>query len=176
MSLSAFDRILARLEEADPAVTEKTAAVATDDAASRMLTKLREVSETATKVASTPEASPVADLATLAKSAADMEQTALLKEASFLGAAIADGFMTRFAAYDTALTAQGVKTASTPSLEVQQKIAETAYAQGKADLEKQANAEYETGYQQQMLEVHKLAAEVHLVGQATAREILAHNK
>lgn len=175
MSLSAFDRILARLEESDPVVTEKTAAV-TDDAAARMLAKVREVSETATKVASTPEASPVADLATLAKSAADMEQTALLKEASFLGAAIADGFMTRFAAYDTALTAQGVKTASTPSPEVQQRIAQEAYAQGQADLEKQANAEYEAGYQQQMLEVHKLAAEVHLVGQATAREILAHNK
>ena len=174
--MNSFERIMSRLADAENGVTEKTAEVkeASEDKAAKMLAKVREISASSAKTAAAPVTSPVEDLQKIAESAAKLENDALVKEAQFLGAAIADGFMARFAAYDTALTSQGVKTASTPSVDLE-KLAQDAYAQGQADLEKQAAESYNQGYQEQMSEVAKTAAVIHLAGQNTAREIVEHN-
>ena len=173
--MNSFERILARLEASDTAVTEKTAEekVAVETPAARMLAKVREISDAAVsdKTATAPTSTPTEDLQRLVEKTAELEQAAMVKEANFLGAAIADGFMTRFAAYDTALTEQGVKVATTTPDAVKQ-AAEAAYRQGQEDFQKQAETAYETGYQEQMLEVHKIASELHLLGQNTAREIV----
>ena len=167
---NAFERILNRLEESDEGVQTKTAAAAEPSAEARMVETVRRVSAaTATKVAS--ENTPAADLQRMAKQAQALEEQAMAKEAHFMGAAIADGFMERFAQYDLALTNAGVKTASAdPNL--LKTAAEEGYRAAVADMEKTAEAEYTRGYEDTLRSVHKLAAEIHYGGQAMARDVL----
>ena len=167
---NAFERILNRLEESDEGVQTKTAAAVEPSAEARMVETVRRVSSaTATKVAS--ENTPVADLQRMAKQAQALEEQAMAKEAHFMGAAIADGFMERFAQYDVALSNAGVKTASADPSLVKAAAAE-GYRQAVADMEKTAEAEYTRGYEDTLRGVHKLASDIHFGGQAMARNIL----
>lgn len=168
---NAFERILSRLEESDEGVQQKVASVSDEPSAeARLLDTVRRVSAAgSTKVAS--DNSPSADLQRMAKQAQALEEQALIKEAHFLGAAVADGFMERFAQYDTALTSAGVKTASA-SPELVNAAAREGYMQGVAAMEKQAADEYERGYTDTLRGIHKLASDIHYGGQAMARNVL----
>jgi len=171
---NAFTRILNRMTDADSAVTEKTASVEAEQTAeAHMLEQVRAVSEATAKTASAnaPNA-PASDLATMAKTAQEAEQTQLVKQAHFMGAVLADGFMERFAAYDTALTAQGVKTASTPDQGTVKEAAQAGYQQAVVDMEKRANDQYEKGYQDQLRAIHKTASEIHYAGQMVANNLV----
>lgn len=177
MSGSVIERILSNLEESDnDSVTEKTAsdgsdgAAGTDDAS--LLATVRGISKeikTASADENTPKESASGNLETMAKEAQEAEKERLTKEANFMGAALADGFMQRFAAYDDALSGYEVKTASNGDAE---KIAQAAYNKAIEDMEKTAADEYERGYKEQLVAVHKIASDVHYTGQAVASHIL----
>ena len=97
------------------------------------------------------------------------------QEAQHMGAALADGFMERLAQYDAALTSQGIKTASTVpgvSPDQLQRVKEAAYSQAVQDMEKKAAEEFERGYNDQIQGVHKLAADIHYIGQQTASTLI----
>lgn len=171
---NAFTRILSRLNDSDPEVTEKTASAEPEKTAeARMLEQVRAVSEATAKTASAnAPAAPASDLQTMAKQAQAAEQEQLTKQARFMGAAIADGFMERFAAYDSALSAQGVKVASTTDETTVKQAAELGYKKAVADMEKRANEQYEKGYKDQLAAIHKTAAEVHYAGQMVAHNLV----
>ena len=48
-----------------------------------------------------------------------------------------------------------------------------AYAQGMADFEKQAAADYAQGQEDALQEIHKIASDVHFAGQQSAANVLA---
>lgn len=171
---NAFTRILSRLEDSDPTVTEKTASeIAAPSIEARMLEQVRAVSEKTAQVqTSNAPTAPATNLQAMAKTAQEAEQAQLVKQAHFMGAAIADGFMERFAAYDSALSAQGVKTASTVDTQFVKQAAQAAYKKAVADMEKQASAQYEQGYRDQLAAIHKTAAEIHYAGQAVAHNLV----
>lgn len=173
MAENAFARILNRLDESDSAVVEKTAAAVASTPAveTRMLDTVRRVSESVTKTASVTPGTPAADLSRMAKEAASTEDAMLMKEAGLYGAALADGFMERFAQYDVALTQSGVKTASAPSDAIVKQAAEAGYQRAVVDMEKRAEAEFNRGYQETMQQVHKTAADTHYAGQAMANAV-----
>lgn len=175
-SQDAFARILNRMQEADTGVAVKTASAPADapTPAERMLSTVRTISSAVKTAAVAPavKSTPVASLELMAKEAQEAEQVQLLKQAQFMGAAVADGFMERFAQYDAALSEQGVKTASAPNAAVLQKVAETAYGQAVQDMEKKAAAEFDQGYNDQVQEIHKIAADVHYIGQQTASHLI----
>lgn len=169
---NAFARILNRMNTADTGVTEKTAAASNPepDAASRMLNTVRNVSTVTKKTAAARAESPRASLEKMAAEAQQHEEAQLLKQSQFLGAALADGFMERFAQYDAALS--NVKVASAGNSPDLEKVAEAAYAQGLQDMEKRAQDEFEAGYNEQMQHVHKIASDIHYIGQQTAQHIV----
>lgn len=172
---NAFTRILNRLNAADSdSVTEKTAAVVapqTKSAEAELLATVRAVSNAVTKTASVSPGRPAASLEKMAKQAFDSENELMSKQAHHMGAALADGFMERFAQYDTALSAQGVKTASADPM-LLQKTAEAAYVQAVQDMEKHAAEEYQRGYNDQLEAIHKTASEIHYAGQVVANNIV----
>lgn len=174
-SPNAFDRILSRLSEADP-ITEKTAAAANPPQVTSeeaMLATVRKVAA-ATKTAAAAPASdtdPVTSLETMAKTAAAREEERLMKTAENMGAVICDGFFARMAQYDSALSHYGVKTAS-PASDIVKQAAEQAYAQGQADMEKEAEDAFEAGYNDTIQHIYKTAAEIHYAGQTVANHLL----
>ena len=185
MSDNAFSRIMANLDAADQGVTEKTASERSgpsEDARARMLSTVRNVTNAATKTASAPapqRAQVTEDLHRMAKQAQEAEAVQLTKQAHFLGSAVCDGFMERFAQYDGALAQQGLKTASAnpsqgePDRDTLYKVAQLAYGRAVEDMEKTAAVDYERGYVETMQAVHKIASDVHYVGQQVARDIVA---
>jgi hypothetical protein len=176
MSQNAFERILSRLEDADP-VTEKTAAVnaptqLTSEEA--MLATVRKVAEaTKTAAVTTPggPTDPVTSLETMAKTAADRENELLMKTAENMGAVICDSFFARMAQYDSALNQFGVKTASASPDAVKQ-AADAAYKQAQADMEKSAEEAFKAGYDDTIQHIYKTAAEIHYAGQTVANQLL----
>ena len=176
----AFSRILNRMQDAESGITEKTAAAAEPEApnaAARMLSTVRSISSTVkTAAAAVAPQTPAASLERMAKEAQAAEQEQLLKQAQFMGAAVADGFMERFAQYDTALNTQGIKVAQTtatpPDEALLQKVANAAYSEAVQDMEKKAAAEYDQGYNDQLQEIHKIASDVHYIGQQTANHLI----
>ncbi len=171
---STIERILSRLDASDEGVAVKTAAEAAPSAEAKMLATVRRISESSVKTASAPAASaaPATDLHRIAKEASDAEAIALTKQASFLGAALCDGFMERYAQYDAALSGAGVKTAATVDPELIKQAASDGYKQAVADMEKKAEEEYNRGYEDQLKAIHKTAAEVHFGGQQMAHAIV----
>lgn len=167
---SSLDRILKQLEDADSTTTKVAAAApATESTHDALLRTVKSLSE---KTASTAEKSPVKDLQTMAKEAQEAEFDLLTKQSHFLGAALADGFMERFAQYDAALSQSGVKTAAALEPETVKAIAAEAYKQARVDFEKQASAEYEQGYQDQIQAIHKIASDLHYSGQMLASHVV----
>ena len=168
-----IERILNRLNDSDEGVSVKTAAAAEPSAEVKMLEAVRRVSTAvATKTAAATSPTPASDLHRIAKEAADAEYSALLKQAHFMGSALADGFMERFAQYDSALSNAGVKTASADP-ELVKRAAEDGYRTAVVDMEKRAEEEYNRGYEDQLKAIQKTAAEIHYGGQQMAHEIVA---
>ena len=171
---NAFTRILNRMSEADDSVNVKTASAAPADKTAEVI-MLETVRSVANNVAKTASANtPAASLENMAKQAHDAEQEILTKQASAMGAALADGFMERYAQYDAALSSVGVKTAAdNGQLE---KAAQFGYTKAVADMEKTAAEDYERGYTEQLQAVHKIASEVHYAGQAVANSLIGQLK
>lgn len=168
-----LDRILNSLEASDTTNSVKVAAApAAVSLEETLLDKVRGLTKTAESTTSAPVSSPVQDLQTMAKEAQAAEFDLLTKQSHFLGAALADGFMERFAQYDSALAQSGVKTAAALEPDTVKQIAKEAYAQARSDFEKQASEEYQRGYNDQMQQVHKIASELHYNGQTLAAEIV----
>jgi len=168
-----IERILSRLTDADDGVAEKTAAVAAPSTEARMLDTVRRISTAAvTKTASAAQAAaPASDLQTIAKEAAAAEEAALEAQTKRLGAVFADSFMERYAQYDAALSAAGVKTAAV-NPELVKQAAEDGYRRAVADMEKRAEEEYQRGYQDQLKAIHKTASEIHYAGQSMAHAVI----
>jgi hypothetical protein len=169
---NAFARILSRMSAADAGITEKTASAPSTpepDASARMLSTVRAVTNSVKTAAAAP--TPKASLEKMAAEAQQAEESQLIKQAQHLGAALADGFMERFAQYDAALGEIKVAAVGADPAQLQ-KVAQAAYAQAVQDMEKNAAAEYEAGYNDQLKEVHKIAADVHYIGQQTASAII----
>lgn len=138
------------------------------------------ITETATseKVASAP--SPMKDLEKLASDVVNAEQAALVKEANWYGAAVADGFMARIAQYNEAATKlasqEQVKAASAPMVpdsfekfasenpELVKQAAEVGYAKTAEQLEYLNKLAYEKGQEDAVQVVHKLAHDMFVVG------------
>jgi len=173
--MSTIDQILARMTS-DDAVTAKTASAAAQapapSAADRMLSTVRDLSS---KLASdqTPAApaqgSAVDALQKIASDAAALEDQAMLHQSKLAGAVMCDGFIERLAQYDGAV-GSATKTASAADME---KVAQDAYAKGVADTEKRAAEQFDAGYQAQINAVHKIASEIHVAGQQSARNVLS---
>jgi len=168
---NAFERILSRLDESD-GVTEKTAAAALPSTEEALIKKVAELSTV--KTASVSKPTPAESLESMAKEAAAQEDEILIKQAQHMGAVLADGFMERFAQYDTALRQQGVKVAAAPVVDdaALTKAAEFGYAKAQEDMEKQASEQYNQGYSDTMYSIHKLASEIHLAGQNVANQLI----
>jgi len=167
---STLDRIMKQLDDADSDNVKVASAPApaptTEEAMLRTVRSL--TSSTKTAAAS----SPVQDLESMAKEAQAVEFDLMTKQSHFLGAALADGFMERFAQYDAALSQGGIKTAAAMEPETVQAIAQNAYAQARVDFEKNASVEYKQGYDDQMGAIHKIASDLHYNGQTLAAHIV----
>lgn len=138
---------------------------------------------------------PEGDLMKLAEDLTNAEQEAILKQAQVFGAAVCDGFMTRYAQYEGAaaeVAPEPTKTASvqpqTPDQEIEmiktaaadpafQKFAsenpdlvkeafDLGYQQTWNGLVKQADADFTQGYNDTMEEVHKVASDIYKLGEA----------
>jgi hypothetical protein len=167
-----LERIIANLEKdaaaaapaaektaSAPAETKEASAASTPEDV--LLATVREISE-----------KTAADLGELSKIAADVaqaESTSMVEQAKLAGAALCDGFMERLAAYEgeIAKTAAAAQPAA-PSEE----LLKAAYAQGRADLEKEAQAAFDQGHEAALQQIHKIATEIHVAGQQSARNVL----
>ena len=158
---------------------------------------LREAVSESTKVASTQTVSPVAEVMKIAAEVADGEKLAALKESALLGAAYADAAIARFAEWQKAAgelpaplaqPVMGQKVAAVNSGAVQadatfSKYAEEnpvlarqaialGYAPTAGGLEKMAEDSYIQGYNDQVGEIHKVAAEEFLKAAALTSLII----
>lgn len=179
-------QIMQRLEDskaADTAGIKTAAALASSTApsAEALRTELRQVLSQArgeTKTASAPpvQGNPAGDLVKMASDLANAEEEALLKQAQVYGAAICDGFMTRYAQYEAAageVVLDQPKTAAVTSdfqkfAQENPELAKEAYDLGyrtkMAELQTQANEQFSAGYQDTMQEVHKIASTLYKHG------------
>jgi hypothetical protein len=154
-----------------------------------------------------PTNAPVGDLLKIAEDLTGAEEERLLKLAQVYGAAMCDGFMERFASYESAalqVAPPQVKTAAAQAAAVAQpqyvdqaieyiktaaadpefiKFAEAnpelvkeAYALGYQTqwqgMVKQAQDDFERGYNETMGEVYKLAADCYKAGAVTINDVL----
>lgn len=151
------------------------------------------------KVASAPATTPVMDVMKVAAELADADQALAVKEAQLLGAAFADSAVARFADWQKAAGAvQGEPMLSkvaqlAPSQSVQSiaaqadvafaKFAEEnpvtarqaialGYAPTAGGLDKMAEDSYVQGYNDQVTEIHKVAADEFLKGAAMTSVLL----
>lgn len=131
------------------------------------------------KVAS--EANPVNDLTKIASDLASADHEALVKEAEFYGAAVADGFMARIGQYEEAAAQLSGASEKTASIDVEKIAAEAVrgYIDAKTELEKQAaaqTAQQEQGYNDTLNAVEKVASAVFEQGIADCQAILANSQ
>jgi hypothetical protein len=165
-----LDNILATLE-ATSAPAVKTAGVAAPVATleADMLASVQALTAKTAEAAS-PAAAPTDAITALHKIASETaaaEGVMLQKTAELAGAAMCDGFMARLAGYDTATS----KTAGVAGAYTEEHL-KLAYAQGMEDMQKTADAEFTQGAEDAFAQIHKTAAEVHLAGQQSARNVL----
>lgn len=149
-----------------------------------------------TKTASADQAADVGDgLIKMAQDLSQAEHDVLMKQAQLYGAAVCDGFMVRYGQYDQAAgeVAPTTKVASDDELLGQiktaaespefQKFAEEnpeltkeaftlGYERTWDEMTKQADAEFQQGYDDTMREVHKVAAHCYKSGAVTINNVL----
>jgi len=182
-------QIMKRLEESEQATNAgvKTAAQSqgpTAPIADALRTELRQalsaVTTEKTAAAQPKQASstPVDGLVKMASDLVNAEEEALLKQAQVYGAAICDGFMTRYAQYEAAaneIAPVQPKTAAVQASDDFQKFAQEnpeltkeaydlGYRTKMAALQQQAGERFEAGYNDTMQEVHKVASALYKHG------------
>lgn len=171
--MSTVEEIMARLNAPTSAVTEKTAGAvpALPSQIDAVMAAANAATATSTKTAG--DASSVDALTKLAQETAQAEDEIMRKQAAVMGAAFCDGFVARMAAFDTTL---GTKVASAGPAVTEAglaKIAEHAVALAYDRFEKAAAQDYRAGYDATIKQAADLAIEIHLEGQASARNVLA---
>lgn len=187
-------QIMKRLEDSKAADNAgvKTASApepSTAPSADALRTELRQVlsqesSAEKTAAAQPAQGAPTADLVKMASDLANAEEEALMKQAQVYGAAICDGFMARYAAYEAAANEVAPEQPKTAAAQPQapaqvpedfQKFAaenpelvkeawELGYRTKRAELEAQANERFGAGYNDTMQEVHKIASDLYKHG------------
>jgi hypothetical protein len=182
-------QIMKRLEDSKAADSAgvKTASAPepnTAPSAEALRSELRQVlsqGETEKRASAQPaQASPTGDLVKMATDLANAEEEALMKQAQVYGAAICDGFMSRYAQYEAA--ANEVAPAQPKTAAVQQPVTddfqkfaqenpeltkeayELGYRTKMAELQEQANERFSAGYNDTMQEVHKIASDLYKHG------------
>lgn len=165
-----LDNILLTLKDTQAPVV-KTAAASEPSLEADMLASVQALTAKTAGITPAATAAPTDAVAALHKIASDTaaaENVMLQKTAELAGAAMCDGFMARLTGYDTAIAA---KTASVQGGYTEEHL-KLAYEKGVEDMQKQAAAEFEQGQADAFNEFHKIAAEVHLAGQQSARNVL----
>ncbi len=167
--MSTLNRLLAQFN-ADDAVVEKTAsdvsspAPAAVDASARMLETVRELSKTAAAAPVSASAGAIPALDKIAADLAASDDAALQSKMASAGVIFADTVMARFAQYEAEV---GTKVAAAAPEAIKQ-----AYAKGREDLEKEAADAYAKGQEAALVEIHKVASDLHLAGQQSAVNVL----
>lgn len=190
-----IDQILNRLSASQKAETTAIKTASAQPAATSSTEALRGALRDALATnpmektaAVTPTDDPTGDLLKFASDLSNAEHEALLKQASVYGAAMCDGFMTRFAQYDEAAgqVSAPVKTASAPATavgesfekfaaenpELVKEAYELGYRTKMAGLQKQAEEEFEAGYNDTMNEVHKMASDIYKQAAHTTNNVI----
>lgn len=178
-------QIMKRLEESEQASNAgiKTAAARpqtgpTSDALRNELRQaLSAVSTEKTASHAQPSQAPVAGLVKMASDLVNAEEEALLKQAQVYGAAVCDGFMARYAQYEqaanTVAPVASVKTAqvdgdfqkfASENPELVKEAYDLGYRTKMAALQKEAEEQFEAGYNDTLNEVHKTAAAIYKHG------------
>jgi hypothetical protein len=124
-----------------------------------LLAALQRAEQSAGSKVASEKQSPVSDLEKMASDLANADHDALVKEAEFYGAAVADGFMARIHQYEQSTESMD-KVASDDSVAVE-KIAEEAvrgYVETRAQMEKEAADTYNQGYSDTVAQIEKVAA------------------
>lgn len=196
---TSLQEILASLDAPEEA-TQKTAAAKQQSkvkkAEQELIDALARVESTPSQKTASVQRTPVSDLEKMASIMADAEQEALLKEAGFYGAAVADGFMSRINMYNNvtaglqkeaaygeddlvkiaSAAVQGfVDAGGNTSGEDTIKIAEEAvrgYVETQEYMRKTAEAAYAQGYHSTMAEVEKVASAVFSSGAEDCAAVL----
>lgn len=187
-----ISQIMKRLEASEQASDAgvKTASAApkptdTTPPSDALRSELRQVLSDAEKTAAAPapapapQSAPVADLVKMATDLSNAEEEALMKQAQVYGAAICDGFMARYAQYEHAAgQVAPEKTAATQPAAGTEDFAKFAQANPQltreaydlgyqtklAQLQADANQQFEAGFNDTMAEVHKTASAVYKHG------------
>ncbi len=145
-------------------------------ALSTVTTKTAEAQPQATQQA------PVAGLVKMASDLVDAEEEALMKQAQVYGAAVCDGFMTRYAQYEHAANEvtpqpQQAKTATVAAApegdfqkfaaanpELTKEAYDLGYRTKRAALQKEADEQFTAGHNDTLAEIHKTASELYKHG------------
>jgi hypothetical protein len=163
--------------------TDKTAAAAppaADPLAAALAAALEDTTKTAS-AAPVTTASPVNDVMKIAEELAGIEQAAQLKQASVLGAALADSFVARLGQWQekaAALVQQPVATQSSfaktaaenPAL--LQQAQQVGYAKTAADLQRHAEEQFASGFDDTVKLCHDLGVDQFVKGAAQMDAIL----
>lgn len=208
-------KIMQRLNESRAAEQGgiKTASTPTPTSPDALRSALRDTLAAApqtTKVAAVAPTNPTGDLLKLAEDLTSAEEEALLKQASLYGAAMCDGFMARYAQYETAAeqVAPAVKTAAAQATgpmtapanfpadagletikmaaandpafqkfaasnpDLVKEAVDLGYRQTWDALVKQANDDFQRGYEDTLAETHKMASECYKAGAITINNVL----
>jgi hypothetical protein len=186
-----LSQVLKSVREEKPA-TEKTAAASpAESSGEKLKTALHEAllpssAAAETKQAASTPASPVEDLQKIASQVAASEQEALMKEAQFYGAAVADGFMARLSQYNEAaekIASQnqtpGLAVSALPQLSAPVKVAtEDSFEKFASENPQLVKEAAELGFNTTLQQMDKLAEAAHKKGfeeATTAIYKLAHS-
>jgi hypothetical protein len=176
----------------------KTAAVQAPNS-DTLRTALRAALTTEKTASATPQQDVTSGLFKMAEDLASAEQDALQKQAELYGAAICDGFMTRFGQYEKAAmdagvqapkyaqaqpqdaTLDAIKTAAadpaftkfaSENPDLVKEAFELGYQAQWNELVKTANDEFTQGYNDTMTEVHKIASAVYAHGAYSVNDVI----
>ena len=182
-----IDQILNRLQTSKNAEASaiKTASVTAPTSTDALRGALRNALATqpATEKTAAVADDPTGDLLKFASDLSNAEHEALSKQAAVYGAAMCDGFMSRFGQYEGAAgqVAAPVKTAAATedfnkfaaeNPQLVQEAYDLGYQTKTASLQKQAAEEFEAGYTDTLNEVHKVASEIYKQAAYTTNNVI----
>jgi hypothetical protein len=159
---------------------QKTTAPASDALRNELRQALAAATTTKTAAAQSPAfQAPIDGLIKMAADLVDAEEEALMKQAQVYGAAICDGFMSRYAQYENAanqVVPASTKVAQTEMVdqdfqkfaaanpELTKEAYDLGYQTKIAQLRKEADEHFTAGYNDTMQEVQKVASDLYKHG------------
>ena len=115
-------------------------------------------------------------LAAAASDAANQKLQNLVKEANFLGAAMADGMVTRLNQLDSASPNASEKVAAEVEQDIYQHAAELGYKEASLFIQKIAEEEYAAGEKEAEEYIEKLASQCYDIGHVHTLQLIANMK